>query len=67
MDTVNNGLYRDLFNQDIVKCMRTRRKFKVDFPENKASKHKNLLHFFSIIQFRLHHQYRIMTKDATMN
>ena len=49
MDKVNNGLYRYSFNHNIVKCMRTRRKFKVDFLENKASNEKSLFHNLRLI------------------
>ena len=33
----------------MVKCMRTRRKFKVDFLENKASNEKNTFHIFDLL------------------
>ena len=45
------GVYRDLFNHDIVKCMRTRRKFKIDFLENKTSNEKHLFHIFDIFSY----------------
>ena len=32
----------------MVKCMRTRRKFKADFLKNKASNEKNLLHILNL-------------------
>ena len=40
------GWHRDPFNYDIVKCMRTRRKFKIDFLESKASSGKNVFYIF---------------------